>query len=114
MAQKGSFVEVAFIGPGEKRALGLGIGCFVTLLDEEVLLVNDGVVREDFSALTQVACSASYSSAVRVKSSGSVTRKAAVTSANFERMQFPSTASSGNFDSRVEVFRVPRMASAFG
>ena len=51
MAQKGSFVEVAFIGPGEKRALGLGIGCFVTLLDEEVLLVNDGVVREDLQRL---------------------------------------------------------------
>lgn len=51
VAQKGSLVEVAFIGPGEKRALGLGIGCFVTLLDEEVLLVDDGVVREDLQRL---------------------------------------------------------------
>ena len=51
VAQKGSLVEVAFIGPGEKRALGLGIGCFITLLDEEVLLVDDGVVREDLQRL---------------------------------------------------------------
>ena len=51
VAQKGSFVEVALIGPGEKRALGLGIGGFVTLLDEEVLLVDDGVVREDLQGL---------------------------------------------------------------
>ena len=51
MAQKGTLVEVALIGPGEKRAFGLGIGCFVTLLDEEVLLVDDGVVREDLQRL---------------------------------------------------------------
>lgn len=51
VAQKGTLVEVAFIGPGEKRAFGLGIGCFVTLLDEEVLLVDDGVVREDLQSL---------------------------------------------------------------
>ena len=51
MAQKGAFVEVAFIGPGEKRALGLGIGGFVTLLNEEILLVDDGVVREDLQRL---------------------------------------------------------------
>ena len=51
VAQKGTLVEVTLIGPGEKRALGLGIGCFITLLDEEVLLVDDGVVREDLQRL---------------------------------------------------------------
>lgn len=51
VAQKGTLVEVTLIGPGEKRAFGLGIGCFVTLLDEEVLLVDDGVVRENLQRL---------------------------------------------------------------
>ena len=51
MAQKGTLIEVTLIGPGEKRALGLGIGGFVTLLDEKVLLVDDGVVRENLQRL---------------------------------------------------------------
>ena len=46
MAQIGSLVEVTLVGAGEKAPLGAVLRSRIPLLDEEVLLVDDGVVRQ--------------------------------------------------------------------
>ena len=45
MAQVGALVEVALVGAREETPLGAVLRGLVSLLDKEVLLVDDGVVR---------------------------------------------------------------------
>ena len=65
-----------------------------------------------FNALTQQECIASYSADVTVKSSGSVIRKATVTSASLLRMHPFSTERIGNLLSNVAVFSMLRIAES--
>ena len=46
MAQIGSLVEMTLVGAREKAPLGAVLRSLVSLLDKEVLLVDDGVVRQ--------------------------------------------------------------------
>ena len=46
VAQVGPLVEMTLVGTGEKAPLGALLRCHVSLLDEEILLVDDGVVRQ--------------------------------------------------------------------
>ena len=46
VAQVGPLVEVALIGTGEKAPLGALLRSRISLLDKEVLLVDDGIVRQ--------------------------------------------------------------------
>ena len=46
MAQVGALVEVALVGAREETPLGAVLRGLVSLLDKEVLLVDDGVVRQ--------------------------------------------------------------------
>ena len=46
VAQVGPLVEVALVGTCEKALLGALLRCHVSLLDEEVLLVDDRVIRQ--------------------------------------------------------------------
>lgn len=75
----------------------------VALLDEPILLVNDREVGEYLDGFMPIECIVSYSADVTVKSSGSSTRKATVTSASLLTMHPCSTLSKGNFDSNVVI-----------
>ena len=46
VAQVGPLVEVAFVRAGEKAPLGAHLRCHVSLLDKEILLVDDRVIRQ--------------------------------------------------------------------
>ena len=48
VAQVGPLVEVTFVGTREKAPLGAVVRSRIPLLDKEILLVDDGVVRQNF------------------------------------------------------------------
>ena len=48
MAQVGPLVEMTLVGTREKAPLGAVVRSRIPLLDKEILLVDDGVVRQNF------------------------------------------------------------------